>query len=415
MTKEKGGYSFKALLPSALRHPTSVSLLVLKDHLRLPPNSSNMKNNFTLGIEEELQILDPETLGLSPHASLILPEANLLHGDSVKPEGHSCMIEICTGVCSDVYRVGQRLLELRKSISQIAAKRNLKLSSAGTHPFSSWKDQFITDNLFFKGMEKEFQDVARSSLTFGLHVHTGITHRETALQALNGLRTHLPLLLALSVNSPFYEGRDTGCKSFRSIIYNRLPRSGIPDYFENLQAYEEYLDTLRKTGCLPYPGKLWWDARIHPFYETLEVRICDAQTEIEDSVRLAVIIQALVKTLCDDYTNGAKFDPIPTSLIGENRWRAGRYGLECNLVDFANLKEIPCREAAGLLMEYIKPAAEELGTGEEIEKMRELMRSDNGTEEKTVWRTGADRQSEVYGKAENLRNVVEECILKNGE
>ena len=376
----------------------------------MPPNSSGMNNNFTVGIEEELQIILSDTLGLSPHVHLILPEAKLLYGDSVKSEGHACMVEICTGVCSNVQQAGQRLRDLRKAISQIAAKHNLLIASAGTHPFSSWKDQPVTDDPFFKGMEEEFQDVVRSSLTFGLHVHVGITDRESALQVLNRLRPHLPLLLAISANSPFYEGRDTGYKSYRSIVYNRLPRSGIPDYFEDYRAYEKYLDTLRKTGCLPYPGKLWWDARVHPFYETVEVRICDAQTEVEDSIRLAVIIQALVKTLYDEYERGVKFDPIPSSLIKENRWRAGRYGLDCKMADFGKLREIPCREAVELLMGYIKPAADELGTGEEVEEMRELIQRENRNEENMIWRSGADRQLEIYGKTENLQNVVKECI-----
>lgn len=367
-----------------------------------------MNNTFTIGIEEELQVIDPHTLGLSPNAHLILPEAKLIHGDSVKYEGHLCMAEICSGVCRDIRHAGERVRELRKSISQIAAGRDLLIASAGTHPFSSWEDQPITDDPFFRGMEEEFQDVARSSLTFGLHVHIGVTDREAALQVINGLRPFLPMFLALCGNSPFFGGRDTGYESYRSIVYNRLPRSGIPEYFEDYRAYEEYLDTLKETGCLPFPGKIWWDARIHPFYETVEIRICDAQTDTEDTLILAAAIQALVKTLYDAYLKGEKFNNIPTYLIRENRWRAGRYGLEGNVADFENRREIPCREAVMEMLKYISRAADELGTVDLIEKMMNMMEE----KEENRWRTGAEKQREIYWNTGDFKDLVKACALR---
>ena len=358
-------------------------------------------NRFTIGIEEEFQIVDRETLQLSPSVSRILPEVQLKPGGFVKAESHCCMIETASGVCRDIKEAGEAVRRLRKSLSEIAEKHNLKLASSGTHPFSSWMNQPVFDNPLFKDMEEKHQEIVRSNLTFGMHVHIGISDREAALQIVNSLRNYLPLLLALSANSPFFLGRNTGYKSYRSIVYNRLPRNGIPEYYESYAQYKEYLSLLEKTRCLPIPGKIWWDARVHPFYETVEVRICDAQTKPEETIAIAALIQALICYLYGEFTKGSKFNNIPTPLIKENRWRAARYGLEGKMADFENKRETGFQDVILELLEILKPISNEMDSSDEFDCLEKMVNQ----------KTGATRQLDIYSKTGDFKKVVESCLI----
>jgi len=362
-----------------------------------------MNKQFTVGIEEEFQIIDPTTRELCPRVDDILREGSLLSGPSIKSECHSSMVEISSGICPGIPDVRMKIMRLRKTVSDIAEKHGIRLAAAGTHPFSKWEEQHIQKAPLFEAMQGTFKDLIRSNLVFGLHVHIGIEDRETAIQAINRLRPHLPLLLALSVNSPFWRGRDAGYKSYRSVLYGRFPRTGIPDYFDSYPDYKEYINILTRTGCLPFPGKIWWDARIHPFYETVEIRICDMPTGIEETISFAALIQALVAQICRDYREGIESVKISTSLIDENRWRAARYGIQGKMVDFESQTEIECREATLRLLEYVSGEARELGTSGELEFIqKEIIDGE----------TGADRQLGIFQNSEDLQAVVDDMIIR---
>jgi len=325
-------------------------------------------------------------------------------GSSVKPEFHSSMLETVSGICRNTGEVRKKITRSRKTLSNFIKKNGMNLASAGTHPFSQWENQYTYPSTHFRNMENEFRDIALSALTFSLHIHIGISDREIALQIINGLRPYLPTILALSANSPFWRGRDTGYMSFRSVVYPRFPRSGIPRYFPSYNQYKEYIDTLKKTYCIKSPGEIWWDARIHPFYETIEIRICDAQTGADETLALSALVQSLSYRLYLDYRSGIKFTDIDSSLIAENRWRAGRWGLNCKIVDFDKKEEIPCRDYIKWILDYISDVPDRLNCSEDIEYIRKMLKEG----------TGALRQLRIFRKSGDLRNVVDmTSILEN--
>ena len=355
---------------------------------------------FTLGIEEEFQIIDPETRELRSHIQEILADGKVLLKEHVKSEMHQSVVELGTEICSDVRCVRQEVLQLRSELAMLAAHDGLKIASAGTHPFSHWMDQLTTVDERYTTIVQDMQQIARANLIFGLHVHVGIPDREAGIDIMNQARYFLPHLYALSVNSPFWLGQNTGLKAYRQMIFERFPRSGIPDAFESLSEYEDYLKLLVMTGCIDNAKKIWWDIRLHPFFDTIEFRICDAQSRVEDTIALAAIMQAIVVKLHKLRCANVTFRMYPRRLIDENRWRASRYGLDGKMIDFGRNCEMDERELLHEMLEFIAPEIDELGSQRELAHIERIMREG----------TGADRQLAVWERAGDMKAVVDHIV-----
>src|SRR6266536_1588323 len=287
---------------------------------------STKEHTFTLGIEEEFAIIDPETRELRSHIQEILEGGKVVLKEQIKPEMHQSVVELGTEVCNSIEHARGHVIELRSRLAELAGKAGLKIASVGTHPFSHWRDQHITEGERYKQIIEDMQLLARANLIFGLHVHVGIPNREMAIHVMNQARYFLPHLYALSVNSPFWVGEDTGLKGYRLKVFERFPRTGIPDSFESLSEYDDYCKLLVKTGCIDNAKKIWWDIRLHPFFDTLEVRVCDAQTRVDDTLAIAALIQAVIAKLFKLLWRNTTFRIYRRRLLDENRWHAARYG-----------------------------------------------------------------------------------------
>ena len=352
---------------------------------------------FTLGIEEEYQVIDPVSRELVSHDQKIVVEAGKHLNEQVKAEMHQAVVEVGTNICHNISEARTEITHLRKSISEIAIDLGYRIGAAGTHPFSAWQQQLITPNPRYDEIVNELQDTARSNLIFGLHVHVGIADRALALHITNAMRYFLPHLYALSTNSPFWEGRNTGFKSFRSKVFDKFPRTGIPGIFDNLTDYENYVNLLVKTNCIDNPKKIWWDIRVHPFFPTLEVRICDVPMTIDETINITALIQALVAKLYKLKTQNLNYIVYHRALINENKWRASRYGIDGKMIDFGKECEVSTRALMEELLEFIDDVVDELGSRKEVEYLRTILK--NGT--------GADRQLAVYEKTKDLTKVVD--------
>ena len=364
-----------------------------------------MNHTFTLGIEEEFQIIDPVTRELRSYVQQILDDGRMVLKEHVKPEMHQSVVELGTEVCANISCAREQVIELRSRLAEIAARRGLLIASAGTHPFSHWSDQLITADERYATILKDMQQIARINLIFGLHVHVGIPDREEAIDIMNQARYFLPHIYALSVNSPFWLGRNTGLKAYRQMIFERFPRTGIPDAFESLSEYEDYLELLVSTNCIDNAKKIWWDIRLHPFFNTIEFRICDAQSRVDDTIALAAIMQAVVMKLHRLRTQNTTFRSYPRRLIDENRWRASRYGIDGRLIDFGRKIEVAERELLHEMLEFIAPEMEELGTLSELSHIERLMREG----------TGADRQLAVWEQTHDLKAIVDHVVEETYE
>src|SRR6266566_2399377 len=315
---------------------------------------------FTLGIEEEFQIIDPETRELQSHIQQILDGGKMILKERVKPEMHQSVVELGTEICGDARVARQQVVHLRSELAKLAERDGLKIACAGTHPFSHWMDQLITAHERYATIVKDMQQVARANLIFGLHVHVGIPDREEAIDVMNQARYFLPHIYALSTNSPFWLGQNTGLKAYRQMIFERFPRTGIPDAFESLSEYEDYCKLLVKTGCIDNPKKIWWDIRLHPFFDTLEVRVCDAQSRVDDTLAIAALIQAVIAKLYKLLRQNTTFRVYRRRLLDENRWRASRYGIEGKLIDFGKEAEVETRSLLNELLEFVATEVDEL-------------------------------------------------------
>jgi carboxylate-amine ligase len=357
---------------------------------------------FTLGAEEEFQIIDPVTRGLRSHIQEILADGKMVLKEHFKPEMHQSVVELGTEVCRDTAGLREQIVELRTELARCAAHDGLKIGSAGTHPFSHWMDQQITAGERYATIVRDMQQIARANLIFGLHVHIGIPDREMAIDVMNQARYFLPHLYALSANSPFWLGQNTGLKAYRQMIFERFPRTGIPDAFESLSEYEEYLKLLVSTGCIDNAKKIWWDIRLHPFFDTLEFRICDAQSRVDDTIALAALMQAIVVKLHKLRWQNVSVRMYPRRLIDENRWRAARYGLNGKLIDFGRKCEVDTRRIIEEILEFVAPEVDELGTRAEMAHIERIL----------LEGTGADRQLAVWERTHDLKEVVDHIIAE---
>jgi carboxylate-amine ligase len=328
---------------------------------------------FTLGIEEELQIIDPETRELRSHIQEILAGGKMFLKEHLKPEMHQSVVELGTEICEDARAARRQIVDLRSDLAWLAAQDGLKIASAGTHPFSHWMDQLITADDRYATIVKDMQQIARVNLIFGLHVHVGIPDREEAIDIMNQARYFLPHIYALSVNSPFWLGQNTGLKAYRQMIFERFPRTGIPDAFESLSEYEEYLKLLVSTNCIDNAKKIWWDIRLHPFFNTIEFRICDAQSRVDDTIALAALMQTIVFKLQKLRRDNITFRANARRLIDENRWRAARYGLDGKLIDFGRKCEVDERDLLHEMLAFIAPEADELGNHREMAHIERII------------------------------------------
>jgi carboxylate-amine ligase len=356
-----------------------------------------VRPTFTLGIEEEFQVIDPETLELKSH---ILAEGQLRLKEEMKRELHDPVIEVGTPICADIKQARYEITRLRSEVIRLARQNGLRIAAAGTHPFTHWSDVPITPGAHYDRLVADLQMVARANLIFGLHVHVAVEDNDARVAILGGVRYFLPHVFALSVNSPFWLGHNTGWKSYRAKVFERFPRTGIPDDFGSWVEYQDYLNTLIATGCIADGKKIWWDARIHPFFPTIEYRICDIQMRVDETICLAAIFQAMTYKLWKLYDRNQSWRQYRRSLIHENKWRAARFGLDEKLIDLGKKIEVPTMELIVELLEFIEDAAVELGVVEEISYVHEIFRR----------RTGADRQLKVYELTGSLKAVVQYVI-----
>ncbi|MBS1556327.1 MAG: carboxylate-amine ligase [Bacteroidetes bacterium] len=355
---------------------------------------------FTLGVEEEYMVIDPATRELKSHDQKIVELASKSYSDQVKAEMHQAVVEVGTGICGDVEQARKEISELRRHVSEVAASLGLRIGASGTHPFSHWSKQLITPNPRYDAIVNEMQEAARSNLIFGLHVHVGIKDKDMAIHIMNTVRYFLPHVYALSSNSPFWEGRNTGFKSFRTKVFDKFPRTGIPDSFTSWDEFKNYVNLLIKTNCIDNAKKIWWDVRVHPFFDTIEFRICDVPMRVEESIAITAIFQALVVKLYKLRMENMSFIMYSRALINENKWRASRYGLDGRLIDFGIQHEKDTRDLIRELLEFIDDVVDELGSRHAIQYVHKILHEG----------TGADRQLAVFAHTSSLERVVDYIV-----
>ncbi|HEX2835858.1 MAG TPA: carboxylate-amine ligase [Thermoanaerobaculia bacterium] len=358
--------------------------------------------SFTLGIEEEFQVVDPETRQLKSHISELFAEGEKRLKDEIKREMHDAVIEVGTPICRDISHARREITRLRREIIHLTHDAGLRIAAAGTHPISHWNSIPITSNERYDKIVYELQMLARANLIFGLHVHVAVEDLETRIQVMNATRYFLPHIFALSVNSPFWCGQDTGWKSYRAKVFERFPRTGLPDHFDRLSDYDAYVETLIKTNTIDNPKKIWWDVRPHPFFPTLEYRICDVPMRIEETLCLAALFQALTVKLYRIYRKNMGWRHYRRMLLNENKQRAARFGTGGKLIDFGKGEEVEYTALLDELLEFIDDVVDELGSRNEVYYAREILK--NGT--------GADRQLAAYAKRKELKDVVDLIITE---
>jgi carboxylate-amine ligase len=356
--------------------------------------------SFTLGVEEEFQIVDPQSGDLRSHVSELLASSAPMLGDQIKREMHQSIVEVGTKICADVNELSDEIYRNRRELASAAERVGLAVAAAGTHPFSRWEDQIISPGVRYDNIVEELQQLARSLLIFGLHVHVGLPDRSVMIDLMNEVRYFLPHLLALSTSSPFWMGRDTGLKSYRTTIFRRFPRTGVPDHFDSWSEYENYIQLLVDLHSIDDAKKIWWDVRPHPTFGTLEFRVCDVPTRPETAVMLGALVQAIVVKLYRLRVRNQGFRLYRRALIEENKWRAARYGLDGKLIDFGRRAEVPMRDLAVELLEFIDDVVDDLGSRTAVEHVHVVLREG----------TSADQQLAVFRQTGDLKAVVQHVI-----
>jgi carboxylate-amine ligase len=354
---------------------------------------------FSLGVEEEFQLVGRESFELVSRVDEVLSEVadEEEHNGRVKPELLQSAVEVATDVAGSVGEAMDDLRGLRARLRDAAAEREALIASAGTHPFSRYEHQEVTDRPRYRELVEDMRWVAERELIFGLHVHVGVGSPDTAIACLNAARTFLPELLALSANSPFWQARPTGLASTRTKVFEAFPRSGLPPAFSSWEEFEDLVERGVRTGSFADSTYIWWDLRPHPSLGTLELRICDAQASLEAVAGIVALAQSLVATLAERHEAGETLPVQPVTLVDENKWRATRDGLDATLVDLEHDSERPAREAVLDLVERSEPAARRLGCAAELESIEGLLARG----------TGADEQLRVYEETGSLLAVAQ--------
>jgi carboxylate-amine ligase len=361
--------------------------------------------DLTLGVEEEYQIIDPETRQLTSYVQEFLEHGQIVFKDQVKPELMQSQIEVGSNICRNVREVRRELVRLRSMVAEVAHKHDRRIVAAGTHPFSRWLDQEVTGNPRYRKLLDDMKYLGQRLLIFGMHLHVGIENKDLRMDVMNQLRYFLPHILTLSTSSPFWHGRNTGLKSYRSVIFEDLPRTGIPGWFDSYADYEHHVNTLIRTNCIEEATKIWWDVRPHAKFPTLEIRICDCMTKVDDVVAIVALLQSLVATLIRFRRQNITWRNYRRDLIDENKWRAIRYGIDGELIDFGKGESVPLRLLMGELIDLVSEEAERLDCRHELEHIYTILNKG----------TSADRQLAVYHETNSLEAVVdhlaEETVL----
>ena len=362
--------------------------------------------SLTIGIEEEYQIVDPESRELRSYITELLEAGKMVMAEQVKAELHQSIVEVGTKICLTPAEARAELVRLRRGVMELAGRKGLKIAAAGTHPFSLWLEQEITPFERYAGVKQDMQMLAQQLLIFGTHVHIGIEDPEFLIDAMNVARYMMPHVLCLSTSSPFWMGQETGLKSYRSIVFRNFPRTGIPPVLTSRAEFDQLVETLVRTKCIPDGSKIWWDARPNPRYPTLEFRICDVCTRVDEAICIAAVFQALIYKLWKLRRDNMTFRVYSTALIDENKWRAVRYGLDGNLIDFGKRSEMPARELIRELIEwFLDDVLDELGSRKEVEYAYHIL----------AHGTSADRQLATYRRTGDLKVVVDQLIAETEE
>jgi glutamate---cysteine ligase / carboxylate-amine ligase len=352
---------------------------------------------FTIGIEEELMIVDAESLELVNAIESLLEDAP---SGEIKPELMESVLEVSTDPCPNTAQAAEQLRALRRQVTQTAGERNLAIGSAGTHPFAMWEDQRIVARPRYRDLISALRFVARQELIFGMHVHIGVDDPNKAIHVANGMRVHVPVLLALSANSPFWRADATGLASTRTPIFRAFPRVGIPPTYKDWDDYERRIEFMIRAKVIEDYTYLWHDVRPHPWFGTVEVRVMDSQTHIEHTLGLAALTQALVRELCEHYESGKQLSKYPFEMLDENKWLAARHGLDGEIVDLPHSERIPMRMLARRLVDRTRDHCKDLGSLGELEAVEDLLERGNG----------ASRQVVVYEANHDLREVMAEIV-----
>jgi carboxylate-amine ligase len=365
-----------------------------------------MKHNFvgpsyTIGIEEELMIVDAESFKLVNAVESLLDDAP--EGE-IKPELMESVLEIATEPAPDTDAAGRQLRALRRQVRDTAAKRGLAIGSAGTHPFAMWEDQRISARARYRDLVSSLRFVARQELIFGVHVHVAIDDPDKAIHVANGMRVHLGVLLALSANSPFWRAQATGMRSARIPIFRAFPRVGVPPAYRDWADYEREIDFMVRSGVMEDYTYLWYDVRPHPALGTVEIRVCDSQTRIEHTMALTALIQAMVRELAEHFDSGGTLAAYPWQMLDENKWLAARDGLDGELVDLPSTERIATKALARRLVDRLRDHARDLGSASELEAIEDLLANGNG----------ADRQNVVYEANHDMRELMAEIVEATG-
>lgn len=353
--------------------------------------------NYTIGIEEELMILDAESLELTNAIEGMLEDST---SDQVKPELMESVLEIATSPQPDAAAAGEELRDLRRQVRETAASRGLAIGSAGTHPFAMWEEQRIVGRTRYRDLVSDLKFVARQEIIFGQHVHVGLDDADKAIHVANGMRIHLPVLLALSANSPFWRADATGLASTRTPIFRAIPRVGIPPTYDDWDDYAARIAFMVESRVIDDYTYLWYDVRPHPNLGTVEIRVMDSQTRVEHTLAFAALIQAMVKELAEHFEAGKRLSKYPHQMIDENKWLAARHGLDGELVDLPGTERVRTRDLAYRLLDRLRDHAQDLGSAAELEGIEDLLERGNG----------AARQRVVYEANHDLREVVAEIV-----
>ncbi|MEM9554623.1 MAG: carboxylate-amine ligase [Acidobacteriota bacterium] len=360
---------------------------------------------LTLGIEEEYQIIDPATRELKSYIQEFLDEGRQVLEEQIKPEFLQSQVEVGSRICHNVQEVRDEVIRLRSSICRLAEEKGVAVAAASTHPFSKWSMQEPNVGERYTRLATDMAQLARRMLIFGMHIHVGIADKELMIDVMNQARYFLPHLLALSTSSPFWQGRDTGLMSYRTVIFESLPRSGLPPSLKSWVDYEDLVDTLVRTRCIDEPRKIWWDVRPHPTFPTLEFRVCDICTRIEEAVCIAALVQAIVARLIRMRQQNMSWRPYRHHLITENKWRAVRYGIGGQLIDFGKREEVPFEQLVDELLDFVDDVVDELGSRREIDYVQTILREG----------TSAHRQRAVFEQTGDVRAVVDHLVAETKE
>jgi len=361
--------------------------------------------SLSIGIEEEYQIIDPETRELCSYVQRFLEQGRTVLPDQIRPEFLQSQVEAGTRICADIGEARRELIRMRRSIWSLAEREGLWVAAAGTHPFSSWLLQEISPFGRYPELARFLQDVGRRLLIFGMHVHIGIEDQDLLIEVMDQIRYFLPHLLALSTSSPFWLDRDTGLKSYRSVVFESLPRAGIPQRFGSYATYRRYVDTLLTTGSIDEPTHIWWDVRPSEKFPTLEVRVPDMCTRVEETLCLAAMIQAIAAKLVQLRQANQSWRVYRKDLLDENKWRAVRYGVEGKLIDFGKGKEVGFPTLIEEILEWVDDVVDDLGSRAEVEYAHTILRQG----------ASADRQLAVYREKQDFRAVVDQVVEETRE